>query len=378
MKVPLLDLKAQLKSIEPELKQALLEVVDSTRYIMGPKVEELEKQIADYIDTKYAIGVSSGTDALLLALMALDIKAGDLVITTPYSFFATAGVISRLGAIPVFVDIDPSNYNLDPSSLSDWFKVNDHIISQVKAIVPVHLYGQCADMEAIIKICSKYQIPIIEDAAQAIGASMQLNADIKKAGSMSAFGCFSFFPSKNLGALGDAGIVVTSDPELYERAKIMRNHGAKPKYYHAVVGGNFRLDPIQAAALLVKLPHLDSWHKKRQENAEYYRKNLEVEEVKTPVLSAYTKEHIYNQFVISVSKNRDQLRSFLQEAGIGSEIYYPRPFHLQECFKPLGYKPGDFPQSEFAANHSLAIPIYPELSSEQQDYVIKQIKKFYE
>jgi len=371
--VPLLDLNAQLKTIEKDVKDAVNEVIDSTRYIMGPKVEELEAKIAEYAGAQYATGVSSGTDALLIALMALDIGPGDIVITTPFSFFATAGVIARLNAMPVFVDTDSDTYNLSPDALRHWFGTNTEKIDKVKAIIPVHLYGQCADMDPILEIAGEHNIPVIEDAAQAIGARYPSKAGTPKAGTMGAMGCFSFFPSKNLGAMGDGGMVVTDDANIDEKLKKLRNHGAKPKYYHALIGGNFRLDPIQAAILLVKLPHLDTWHSMRQENAAYYDENLNAKGIKKPVIAYNRESHIYNQYVISVMEQRDDLRKFLAENNIGTEIYYPVPFHDQECFRYLGYKSGDFPHSEYAATHTLALPIYPELTKEMQDYVIEKL-----
>lgn len=377
MKVPLLDLQAQLRPIEQEMKKAVLEVIDSGRYIMGPKVEELEKAIASYCGTSYAVGVTSGTDALLVALMALDVGPGDLVITTPYSFFATAGVVARLNATPVFVDIDASTYNMDPALLDAWFQSNPSQINKVKAVIPVHLYGQCADMDAILEIAGKYNIPVIEDAAQAIGARYASKSGVKKAGSMGLAGCFSFFPSKNLGAMGDGGMVVTNDEAFYRKVHKMRNHGAAPKYYHAMIGGNFRLDPMQAAVLLVKLPHLDAWHKGRQQNAAYYNQNLCLEDIQKPKVAYDPSYHIYNQYVISVPEKREELRAFLNDKQIGNEVYYPVPFHLQECFAYLNYKEGQFPKSEYAANHTIALPIYPELTDEMKDVVINAINQFY-
>ncbi|MCD6153534.1 MAG: DegT/DnrJ/EryC1/StrS family aminotransferase [Syntrophobacterales bacterium] len=375
MKVPLLDLKAQLKTIEKEVKAAVSDVIDSTRYIMGSKVSELEAQIAEYAGVEYATGVSSGTDALLISLMVLDIGPGDIVITTPFSFFATAGVIARLGATPEFVDIDSDTYNLSPEALRKWFESETEKRNRVKAIIPVHLYGQCADMDPILEIAGRFGIPVVEDAAQAIGARYPSKTGTKKAGAMGMMGCFSFFPSKNLGGMGDGGMVVTNDAAIDEKLKKLRNHGAKPKYYHALIGGNFRLDPIQAAILLVKLPHLDKWHSMRQENAAYYDENLVIKGVKTPVVAYKREYHIYNQYVISVMEQRDQLKNFLTENNIGTEIYYPVPFHKQECFKYLGYQPGDFPDSEYAATHTIALPIYPELTTEMQDYIIEIASK---
>lgn len=377
MKVPLLDLKAQLKTIEQEVKKAVLEVVDSTAYIMGPKVEELEKQVAEYAGVPYGIGVSSGTDALLAALMALDVRPGDIVLTTPYSFFATAGVVARLGATPVFVDIDPATYNMDPQKLENWFSKNPSEISRVKAIIPVHLYGQCADMDPISSLARQHGIPVIEDAAQAIGSTYPGKSGVKKAGAMGHMGCFSFFPSKNLGGIGDGGMVVTADKNLSEKLRKIRNHGAAPKYYHALIGGNFRLDPVQAAVLLVKLPHLESWHEARRKNAAYYDAHLNVPGIRKPHLAYGGKHHIYNQYILSVPDRREELRKYLSENQIGNEVYYPVPFHEQECFRYLGYKSGDFPDSEHAAKHTIALPIYPELTREMQDFVIEKIGAFY-
>ena len=374
MKVPLLDLSAQLRAIEKEVKAAVNGVIDSTRYIMGPKVVELEERIAEYVGAGYATGVSSGTDALLISLMALDVGPGDIVVTTPFSFFATAGVIARLGATPAFVDIDPDTYNLSPVALREWFEREEEKRDRVKAIIPVHLYGQCADMDPILEIAEEFDVPVVEDAAQAIGARYPSEKGELKAGTMGTLGCFSFFPSKNLGAMGDGGMVVTNDPALDDKLKKLRNHGAKPKYYHALIGGNFRLDPIQAAVLLVKLPHLDAWHKMRQKNAAYYNKRLATDAgIKRPVIAYKREYHIYNQYVVSVPDRRDELRDFLKDNDIGTEVYYPVPFHEQECFQYLGYTAGDFPNREYAAKHTIALPIYPELTEEMLEYVVGKI-----
>ena len=378
LKVPLLDLQPQLKSIESELKAAVTEVLESTQYVLGPKVEALESAIAEYTGTAHAIGVSSGTDALLASLMALDIGPGDVVVTTPYSFFATAGAIARLHAQPAFVDIDPDTYNMDPGALRDWFAANTDKRDRVKAILPVHLFGQCADMDPIVKIAQDYEVPIIEDAAQAVGAVYPSAAGAKKAGSMGAMGCFSFFPTKNLGGIGDGGMVVTNDAELAEKVRRLRNHGMEPKYYHAMTGGNFRLDSIQAAVLLVKLPHLERWHAMRRENAAYYDERFNVEGLKKPSLAYGRDRHIYNQYVVAVSGRRDELRAHLNEQEVGHEVYYPVPLHLQECFKGLGYAQGDFTNSENAAASTLALPIYPELTRAMQDYVVEKIAAFYQ
>jgi len=377
MKIPLLDLNAQLATIRPELKDAVSRVIESTHYIMGPEVADLEQKIAGYSGVKYGIGVSSGTDALLVALMALDIQPGDWVITTPYSFFATAGVVSRLKAVPVFIDIDPETYNIDPLKLRDWFGQNPDKVNKVKAIIPVHLYGQCADMDPILETADRYGIPVIEDAAQAIGSQYPSKTGIKRAGSMGTMGCFSFFPSKNLGGIGDGGMVITNDSALAEKLVKLRNHGSYPKYFHSMIGGNFRLDTIQAAVLLIKLPHLESWSRARQVHATHYDTHLNIPELKIPKVAYRRESHIYNQYILSVADKRDELRKWLSENQIGNEVYYPVPFHLQECFKDLGYGKGDFPNSEYAAEHTIALPVYPELTMEMQDYVVEKIKAFY-
>ncbi len=382
--VPILDLKAQLSGIREEIIAAVTEVIDSTQYIMGPKIEALEQAVADYTATSHAIGVSSGTDALLLALMALEVAPGDLVITSDFSFFATAGVVARLNATPVFVDIDPASFNMAPQALERVLdKMSAAEQKKVKAIIPVHLYGQCADMASILAIANRYQIPVIEDAAQAIGAEYLLDNEAKRAGSLGAIGCFSFFPSKNLGGVGDAGMVVTNDAQIAQMLKLKRTHGESAQYHHAVVGGNFRLDPIQAAVLMVKLPFLDQWHQARQRNAERYTKLFQqrnLRQVRLPEAAhanqGLANYHIYNQYVIRVAQ-RDQLQGFLAEHQIGARVYYPIPFHRQECFKNLGYGIGDFPESEQAAQSVLALPIYPELTAAMQDYVVEKIAEFY-
>jgi dTDP-4-amino-4,6-dideoxygalactose transaminase len=381
VKVPLLDLKAQYATIKEEIREAVDRVLDGQQFIMGPEVAALETAVADYVGARHGIGMSSGTDALLAALMALDIGPGDYVITPAYSFFATAGVIARLHAIPVFVDIDPASYNVSAAALERaWRGLDRDVQRRVKAIVPVHLYGQCADMAGILEMGGRVKVPIIEDAAQAIGTVYK---DGRFAGTLAPMGCFSFFPSKNLGGIGDGGMVVTSDDRLADRLRLLRNHGAKPKYFHKIVGGNFRLDTIQAAALLVKLRHLDAWHKARQQHADRYRDLFRqarlVETIRLPEVVDTTpgiRSHIYNQFVIRTPK-RDALREFLTSEGVGTEIYYPVPFHLQECFSDLGYKAGDFPESERAARETLALPVYPELTAEQQAYVVERIAAFH-
>lgn len=385
MRVPLLDLKPQYQSLKPEIDKAVAEVIDSQYFILGPTVENMEIQFAEYLGAKYALGVSSGTDALLIALMAADIKEGDEVILPTFSFFATAGVVARMKAVPVFADIDPVSYNIDPADIKK--KITD----KTKAIIPVHLYGQSADMDAIMQIAKEHDLTVIEDAAQSISVQYK---DGKSVGTIGDFGCYSFFPSKNLGCFGDGGLVVTNDDDLYYRLKIMRNHGSDPKYYHKTIGGNFRLDALQAAVLSVKLPRLYEWSEKRRQNAKRYvelfkEAGLAEEQGKTSfddknkVLlpkEIYKDEnlknhHIFNQFVIRVEK-RDELKSYLIDNGIGCDIYYPVPFHLQECFEYLGYKKGDLPYSEEACDTVIAIPIFPELSDDQLKYVVDKIKEF--
>ncbi|HSA62841.1 MAG TPA: DegT/DnrJ/EryC1/StrS family aminotransferase [Nitrospiraceae bacterium] len=377
MGVPLLDLKAHHEPLHKEIMAALEQTFRSQAFILGPEVVKLEERVAAYSQAKHGIGVSSGTDALLLALMAIGVGPGDEVITTPYSFFATAGAVARLGAKPVLVDIDPKTYNIDPS------KIGKAVTSKSKAIIPVHLYGQCADMAPIMELAQRHNLKVIEDAAQAIGAEYR---DGRRAGSMGTVGCLSFFPSKNLGCLGDGGMVVTNDTDLAERMKVLRVHGGKPKYYHKVIGGNFRLDTIQAAVLNVKLNYLDQWTQRRQENAKRYETLFQQSglvqkgtvRLPDPVYrdSGAKHYHIYNQFVLRVEK-RDDLMAYLKQKGIGTEIYYPVPFHLQECFRYLGHKEGDFPESERAAKETVAIPIYPELSPAQQAEVVEAIAAFY-
>ena len=380
MKVPLLDLQEQYRAMKEEIREATEAVFESQRFILGPKVEELEAQIAAYCGARFGVGVSSGTDALLISLMAAGVGYDDLVITTPYTFFATVGTIVRTGARPLFVDIREDTFNLDPAGLARCLdSLSESERKRVKAVIPVHLYGQCAAMGPIMEVLAPHGITIIEDAAQAIGAEYELSgAGVKRAGAMGDYGCFSFFPSKNLGAFGDGGMVITSNQDRYALLKKLRNHGAEPKYYHALVGGNFRLDALQAAVLSVKLQYLDQWTEKRQENAAAYRTLFEeagLNEVRVP--EEKERRHIYNQFVIRVSQERDALRTFLQEQGIGCEIYYPVPLHLQECFSYLGYEKKDFPVSLEAAETSLALPIFPELSSDQIEYVVDMIAQFF-
>lgn len=364
MKVPFLDLKRQYGAIKKEMDEAVFSVLSNTQFILGPEVKSLEEKIASYCRTKFAIGVASGTDALLLSLRACGVKMGDEVITSGFSFFASAGVISRLGANPIFVDIDPETYNINPD------QIEKKITPKTKAIMPVHLFGQCADMDPIMEVARKHNLKIVEDAAQAIGAEYKG----RKAGAIGDFGCFSFFPSKNLGGAGDGGMVVTDDPEMAEMVKILRVHGSKPKYYHSTIGYNSRLDTLQAAILSVKLKYLDDWTKKRREHAEVYNSAFTDLDMITPKEESFN-YHIYNQYTIAV-KNRDELRNYLKEKQIGHDTYYPVPLHLQECYRFLGYKKGDLPVSEKKAEEVVSIPIYPELTEEEQDYVISTIKEF--
>ena len=364
--VPLLDLKPQYQAIKEEIQEAINDVIESQYFILGPEVQNLEEKIAEYCQAKYCLGVSSGSDALLLSLMALGVGSGDEVITTTYTFFATAGAISRLGATPVYVDIDPVTFNILPEA------IEKAITPKTKAIIPVHLYGQCAEMEEILAIAEKHGLPVIEDGAQAIGSEYKG----KRAGSMGTAGCFSFFPSKNLGAFGDGGAITTNDTEFFEKMKCLRMHGSQPKYHHKIIGGNFRLDALQAAVVRVKLQYLDNWTEGRQKNAELYNKLFASNpSVTTP--PAIQNRHIYNQYIIRV-EHRDEMREYLAANNIGSEIYYPIPMHLQECFADLGYTEGDFPEAEKAASTTLAIPIYPELSEEQIVQVATVINRFCE
>jgi dTDP-4-amino-4,6-dideoxygalactose transaminase len=379
LKVPLLDLKRQYETIRDEITEVTEEVFRSQQFILGPKVDELEKSIARYCQCSFGVGVSSGTDALLISLMAASIGTGDIVMTSPFTFFATAGAIVRSGASPLFVDIDEHTYNIDPSRLEAALSLlNVDRRTRLRAIIPVHLFGQCADMEPILEVAERNDLLVIEDAAQAIGSEYQFkDGSVKRAGSMGEYGCFSFFPSKNLGAFGDGGMVTTNSEGVYDRLRIMRVHGSMPKYYHKVVGGNFRLDALQAAVLIVKLRHLDDWTRKRIENARLYRRLFKEEGLDGFVLPLeIEKRHIYNQFVIRVEAGRDELRQFLSEKGVGTEVYYPVPLHVQECFGYLGYKPGDFPVSEEAAAKTLALPIYPELREDEIGYIIEVIKEF--
>ncbi len=386
MQVPLLDLKPQYQPLADEIQAVIARVCASQAFILGPAVKELEAAIAAYSQCRYGIGVSSGTDALLLALMALEIGRGDEVITSPFTFFATAGTIARAGARPLFCDIDPVSFNLDPGAVDALITeecerrggtlVNKRTGGRVKALMPIHLYGQTAEMGPLMELARKHGLRVIEDAAQAIGAA---DANQNRACSFGDIGCLSFFPTKNLGAFGDAGMCVTNDTALAERMDVLRVHGGKPKYHHAFVGGNFRIDELQAAILNVKLKHLDAWTAGRQHNAAYYDSafaRAKLGDAVTTPKPAPGVRHIYNQYVIRV-RDRDQLRTHLTQSGVGSEIYYPIPLHLQKCFEYLGYEQGDFPQSERAAEETLALPIFPELTEVQLQYVVDTIGAFY-
>jgi len=414
MKVPLLDLRAQYQSIKDEIKEALEEVLESQHFILGPRVEALEEAIASYCGCAYGVGVTSGTDGLLIALMAKNIGTGHGVITVPFTFFSTAGSVTRVGARPLFVDIDAVTYTIDPESIKTFIEAECNFDSgagtlvhkasgtRVRAIIPVHLYGQCAEMDFIMELAKEYHLVVIEDGAQAIGAEYPAknHGSLMRAGSMGHFGCFSFFPSKNLGGFGDGGMVTTSDKEMAEKLKILRDHGAKQKHHHHFVGGNFRLDALQAAVLLVKLKYLDTWTNKRRQNATYYNnlfqqsglldkgfvsppqavwENISSRNFSNPqsaIRNSRFVGHIYNQYVIR-AKDRDELRTYLSEQNIGTEIYYPLPLHLQKCFADLGYKAKAFPESEKAAAETLALPIYPELDPAQLEYVVDKVNSFY-
>jgi dTDP-4-amino-4,6-dideoxygalactose transaminase len=367
--VPLLDLRPQFSAIESEVLSTIQRVVSSQKFILGEEVEAFEKEMGEYCKSNYAVGCASGSDALLLALMALGIGPGDRVLTTPYTFFATASAIARLGAVPVFADIEPDHFNLDPDEAAQAIRS-----SNIKAVIPVHLFGGSADLDPIIAAAAERGVPVIEDAAQSIGSEYKE----RRSGSTGDIGCFSFFPSKNLGAFGDAGLCTSNDASLAERLRSLRVHGSRVKYYHEFIGINSRLDALQAAVLSVKLRYLDEWGEARQRNAESYRQLLETARapVTVPRPAPYQTRHIYNQFVIRCDR-RDELREYLQRNGVGTEIYYPLPLHLQPCFAYLGYKEGDFPVSERVAKTSLALPIYPELRPDDLEYVAGQISEFF-
>jgi dTDP-4-amino-4,6-dideoxygalactose transaminase len=386
MRVPLLDLRAQYEPLRAAIEAAIRAVCETQRFVLGPQVAELEREVAAYSGARYGVGVSSGTDALLLALMALGIGPGDEIITTPYTFFATAGVIARLGARPVFCDIDPATFNLSPGAVQSFIErecdttasppVHRRSGGRVRALMPVHLYGQMADMDALGPLAEAHGLAVVEDAAQAIGAALP---DGRRAGSVGDIGCFSFFPTKNLGAFGDAGMCVCSDAELAEKLRVLRVHGGEPKYYHAMIGGNFRLDELQAAILLVKLRELEQWTEARRRNAEHYTQLIGAAGLTghvTPPAAVPGYRHIFNQYVIRAER-RDELRAHLSAHGVGTEIYYPVPLHAQECFAYLGHAAEDFPAAARAAAETLALPVYPELTAEQREYVIDRIAAFY-
>ncbi len=370
MQVPLLDFKAQYQGLKEEILKEVSDICDSQQFVLGAKVQKLEKEIAEYCNAEFACGVTSGSDALIIALMVEGIGVGDEVITTPFTFFATAGAVCRVGATPVFVDVDPDTFNIDPS------KIEEKISSKTKAIIPVHLFGQCCDMDAINAISKKHNLIVIEDACQSIGAEFKG----KRAGSLGDYGCFSFYPTKNLGCFGDGGMVTTNDEKKAELLKIFRNHGQGSTYIHEHIGGNFRLDALQAAVLSIKLRELDSWSNAREANAAEYRKLFAAskigDKVQLPVVADYASRHIYNQYSILVADGkRDELCAKLREAGVGCGIYYPLSLHLQECFKSLGYKEGDMPVSEKLSKEILALPIFPESTSEQRQFVVETIEK---
>lgn len=393
MQVPLLDLKKQYQTLRDQIRIEVDQIMDSQVFIGGPKIEAFEKAVCEYTGAGHAIGVTSGTDALLIALMALDVKPGDAVITTPYTFFATAGSIARVGAASVFIDIDPQTYNISIPALRRYLEgcpknakgeLVSHAGQTIRAIMPVHLYGLCCDMDALLELAAAYQLPVIEDSAQALGAEYPGKNGKGSAGAMGDFGCYSFFPSKNLGAFGDGGMVVCKDAAMAEKLRALRNHGGERRYYHKMIGGNFRLDALQAAVLAIKLPHLDSWSAMRRTNAAIYREAFAKaglsETLALPcepyAASGLKNHHIFNQFIVRVPQ-RDGLCEHLSKAGIGNAIYYPLPLHLQECFAYLGYKPGDFPEAERAAKETIALPIFPELTPEQIHAVVDAIAAFY-
>jgi len=369
MQVPLLDLKPQFQELKAEIMAEINAVCESQMFILGSKVDKLEQELAAYCQSPFSCGVSSGSDALLMALMVENIGPGDEVITTPFTFFATVGAISRVGATPVFADVDPVTFNICPKA------IEAQINERTKAIIPVHLFGQSVDMDPIMALAKKHDLIVIEDACQAIGAEYKG----KRVGSIGDYGCFSFFPSKNLGCFGDGGLVTTNTAKRNELLKFFRNHGMNPRYFHKFIGGNFRLDALQAVVLSVKLKHLDAWSAARQHNADDYRQlftsaGLTDGRIVLPGVAPYATRHIYNQFSILVKDGkRDQLKQKLQEAGIGCDIYYPVPLHCQECFSELGYEPGEMPVSEQAAKEIMALPIYPETTHEQREYVVATI-----
>jgi dTDP-4-amino-4,6-dideoxygalactose transaminase len=388
MNIPILDLKAQYQTIKEEINQKVSEVLSSQSFILGAEVDALEKEIASLSGTNFGIGVSSGSDALIISLMALGIGAGDAVVTTPFTFFATAGAVARVGARTLFCDIDPEIYNIAPERLEELLQKAQRTrrLQKIKAVIPVHLYGQCVDMDGLLATAKRYRLWVIEDAAQAITSEYPSRKGIKRAGSLGTVGTLSFFPSKNLGGYGDGGMVLTNSQKLAAKLKCLRVHGGINKYFYKLLGGNFRLDALQAAVLRVKLKHLEEWQRKRRERAAYYSRKiaeagLEKEGLVKPPVAVYKGSgvpnyHTYHQYVIR-AKKRDELQAYLKERGVGTSIFYPLPLHLQQCFSDLGYKRGDFPISEKAAKEVLALPIYPELNPEQQDWVVSSMREFY-
>lgn len=368
-KIPILDLKKQIAPIREELDSAIKHVVDNASFILGKEVENLENEVAQYCHTRYAVGVSNGTDAIRLSLLALGIQYGDGVICPAFTYYATAGAIASCSAIPVFADIDPDTYNISSASIEDVIKEKKRL--NIKAIIPVHLYGQCADMDDILRIARKYRLKVVEDTAQAFGAEYKG----RKAATISDCGAVSFFPGKNLGAFGDAGMVLTNNKIIADRVRLLRNQGNREKYYHLIIGYNNRMDTIQAAVLKVKLRYLDSWNRKRQRNAEYFNKQLKNFNIKTPFVPEYN-IHIYHQYVLRLDHSSTKLIRHLRSRGIDARVYYPLALHLQRCFKYLGYKKGDFPESEKASRHTLAIPIFPDLTKKEMDYIIASIREF--
>jgi dTDP-4-amino-4,6-dideoxygalactose transaminase len=367
MKISALDLKRQIAPIRREIDEAIKEVIDNTSFVLGQGVARFEEHAAQYSGAKYAIGVSNGTDAIALALLALDIKPGDGVICPTFTYYATAGAVAGIGADPVFADIDRDTYNISLASVE---KILAKKKSKIKAIIPVHLYGQCADMDGVLKLARKYKLKVIEDAAQAFGAEYRG----KKAGTLGDCGAVSFYPGKNLGAFGDAGLILTNKKPLADRLNILRNQGNKDKYYHIVLGRNNRLDTIQAVVLDVKLKYLDEWNRKRQEVAQYYNEKLEGPAIKIPFVPSYT-THIYHQYTLRLAGSNKGFMEYLQEKGIDSRVFYPVPLHLQKCFKYLGYKRGDFPEAESAARQIFTLPIYPEMTQEEKDYIVEQVRE---
>ncbi len=382
MQVPLLDLKLQYAKLRPQIRAEIDEIIESQHFILGPKVEAFERAVCGYVDAGHAIGVSSGSDALLVILMALGIGPGDAVVTTPYTFFATAGGIARVGAKPIFVDIDPATYNISAPALRACLEKNQD--EKIKAIMPVHLYGLSSAMDEIVSLAAEFDVPVIEDAAQALGAIYPSAQGVRHCGAIGEFGYYSFFPSKNLGAFGDAGMVVCRDEKMAVKMRALRNHGMEDRYYHQMIGGNFRIDALQAAVLNLKLPHLDGWSAARRANAKFYREEFAragLESKLTLPLEPFAgcanpNHHIYNQFVIRAAR-RDELCAHLTEHQIGHAIYYPVPLHLQKCFAYLGYREGDFPEAERAARETTALPIFPELTEDQLRYVVQTIASFY-